>query len=248
MRSARTRLTRAHILAIGNVKFSEGEPGSTGGSGDPNPSNPAGGTGQGGKSGDPKDGTGGTGAPKDDLDDITDPEVLKRKLRNAREAEQRLHGKMTAAERERDELKTKQTEAEEAARRESQSEVENLKDDIRKRDETIQARNATIQSLTVQLAFAQVKDVDWHDPEDALRLVDLSGVEFDEKTGEVKDKSKVVKAAKDLAKAKPHLVKSSTAVPGSVPNGVRNGQPPAGGPPTNSDREKELRTKYKIRS
>jgi hypothetical protein len=232
-------------MSFGPFLGSEGETGNSGGAGSSGTEPVTGGTGS-GKSNDEGKETGGTGKPADDIDSITDPAELRRRLKNAREAEQRIHGKMTAAEKERDELARAQTEAEEKARRESQSEVDNLKEDVRKRDETIKARDETIRSLTVQLAFAKVKDVEWHDQEDALRLVDLSDVEYDEKTGGVKDQAKVVAAAKNLAKAKPHLVKKSTVVSGSVPTGQKNGSAPAGGQPTKTE-DDELIQKYKIR-
>jgi hypothetical protein len=245
MRSARTRLTREQILALGPFKGAEGDAGSAGGSGEPAPESGGTGTGDSKSSGD-KDGTGGSGKSSDDLDDVTDPDVLRRKARNEREASSRLHKKVEQTQRELDELREAQEAEKEKARRETQSEVDNLKDDVAKRDDTIAAQRETIRRLTVELAFAQVKDVDWYDPEDALRLVDLSDVEFDERTGNVKDKGSIVKAAKDLAKAKPHLVKSSTSVPASTPTGVRNGSAPqAGAAPGQADKEALIR-KYRI--
>lgn len=58
---------------------------------------------------------------------------------------------------------------------------------------------------TLELAFFRSNTVDWVDPADALKLVDLDDVDVDE-DGTVDAKALRV-ALKDLAKRKPHLVK-----------------------------------------
>lgn len=59
----------------------------------------------------------------------------------------------------------------------------------------------------IQLAFLRANDVEWHDPEDALTMADLSDVEIDD-DGNV-DRKALKAALRDLAKRKPHLVKKS---------------------------------------
>jgi hypothetical protein len=59
----------------------------------------------------------------------------------------------------------------------------------------------------IQLAFLRANEVEWHDPEDALTMADLSDVEIDD-DGNV-DRKALKAALRDLAKRKPHLVKQS---------------------------------------
>lgn len=62
-------------------------------------------------------------------------------------------------------------------------------------------------SMTLELAFFKSNTVDWVDPSDALRLVDLDEVEVDD-DGTV-DAKALRLALRDLAKRKPHLVKKA---------------------------------------
>lgn len=65
--------------------------------------------------------------------------------------------------------------------------------------------------------------LDFADPEDALKLADLSGVAFDDK-GQP-DKTAIKKALSELAKAKPHLItRGSPAARGTPPRAP--GAPP----------------------
>lgn len=61
------------------------------------------------------------------------------------------------------------------------------------------------QRLALENAFLRSNLIDWVDPDDALRLVDLDDVDVDE-DGTV-DRRALRAALKDLAKRKPHLVK-----------------------------------------
>lgn len=60
---------------------------------------------------------------------------------------------------------------------------------------------------TLELAFFKANQVEWIDPADALKLVDLEDVDVDE-DGTV-DPVQLRKALRALAKAKPHLVKAA---------------------------------------
>lgn len=62
---------------------------------------------------------------------------------------------------------------------------------------------------TLELAFFKANQVEWEDPSDALKLVDLDDVDVDE-DGTV-DPVQLRKALRALAKAKPHLVKKPKA-------------------------------------
>lgn len=66
-------------------------------------------------------------------------------------------------------------------------------------------------SMTLKLAFFESNTIDWIDPADALRLVDLDDVDVDD-SGTV-DAKALRLALRDLAKRKPHLVKKSKAEP-----------------------------------
>jgi hypothetical protein len=245
MKSAISRLSRERILSFGPVCFAEGDGGTGGTGGTGAPPEGTGGTG-GQNSQDDKGKTGGAGKSDDDLDSITDPEELRRKLRNRAEQAQRQDrelAQLREAARERDELKTKQEEIE----RKDRTDLENAQRDLETHKTRADTLAETVKRLTMELAFMRVKDVDWYDPDDALRLVDLSDVQFDEKTGEPKDASKLVDAAKKLAKDKPHLVKPKTAVPNGTPAGKPSGAPPAAGAPLGSDKDR-IRGKYNIRT
>jgi hypothetical protein len=77
--------------------------------------------------------------------------------------------------------------------------------------EKLAARN---RELTLQNAFLASNVVDWVDPEDALRLVDLEDVEIDD-DGTV-DRKALRAALRDLARRKPHLVKSKAKPSGKA--------------------------------
>jgi hypothetical protein len=83
-------------------------------------------------------------------------------------------------------------------------------DEIAERDKSEAERKAAAlaeknRSLTIENAFFKANDVNWVDPADALRLVDLDDVEVDD-DGTVDTKA-LRSALRDLAKRKPHLVK-----------------------------------------
>lgn len=128
-----------------------------------------------------------------------------------------------AAEKERDDLKAWKEEQE----RKGKSDLENLQTDLK----TVKAERdqlaETNQRLLVQVAFLGTNDVQWHNPERALALVDLSDVEI--KDGKVD--TKALKAAIDaLAKSDSYLVKTTEAKeekPGTPPG--RSGQLPGNG-------------------
>jgi hypothetical protein len=189
-----------------------------------------------------------TGSAGDDLDKLS-PDELLRKAKALKDEQARHYNgkkeeerKRLEAEAERDELKKKQDEAD----RKGKSELENLKSDVESQKSTIESQAATIKRLTVANAFLELPDIEWHNPKRALTLVDLSEVEFDDKTGEIKDTSKLVAAAKNLAKTDAYLVKSKTAVGNGTPAGKPTGSPPAGGKGAAAMDDAAVKNKYNL--
>jgi hypothetical protein len=95
-------------------------------------------------------------------------------------------------------------------------------------------REERSRKLAMENAFLRASNVDWVDPEDAFRLVDLSDVDVDE-DGTVDTKA-LARALRDLAKRKPHLVKKPQSGsddtdddqgPSPKLNGKRKGSSPA---------------------
>lgn len=60
-------------------------------------------------------------------------------------------------------------------------------------------------SLRLQVAFLSANEINWVDPQVALKLVDLSDVDIDDETGKV-DTRALKAALKDLARSKKYLV------------------------------------------
>lgn len=137
------------------------------------------------------------GKSKDEEDN--DPASLRRKLANSEEARNRNA----------DKRKELVTEVKELKAKIAQMEKDGTPDDaIKTRNEELEKDiakvSATNQNLMLQIAMRDDKAHTWVDPDAALRLADLSEVEFDEKTL----RPIGLKAALDkLAKEKPYLLK-----------------------------------------
>lgn len=81
---------------------------------------------------------------------------------------------------------------------------------------------AAMKDLQIRNAFLSSTGITWHDPEDALRLADLSNIDVAD-DGTIDSKA-VANVLKELAKNKPHLVKvAATEASGSANNGNRKG-------------------------
>ncbi|QLF84498.1 scaffolding protein [Microbacterium phage Rie18] len=121
-------------------------------------------------------------------------------------------------------------------------------DELTKSNEKLTAAN---QKLMLENAFLKEAGFDWVDPEAALRLADLSTVEYDEKQGKAIGLNS---ALTKLAKDKPYLLKPKADDEGDgkddkdgKPAPRRTGQAPRGGTQKQSDaaaREAKLRAKY----
>jgi len=158
-------------------------------------------------------GTEGQGGKTSD-DDTSGGESEEAKLRKRmRAADQRA----STAERELRELKDK-----------DKPELERAQNRVKELEPQIEALGSTVRDLRLQVAFLSANEFTWHDPEDALRLADMDGVEID-------DDGKVIglkDALKKLATSKPHLVKKEQSSDddedegkpsGSTQNGKRKG-------------------------
>lgn len=91
------------------------------------------------------------------------------------------------------------------------SEQEKVDKRIKELEESNTAKDQTLQKLVINNAFLTANDVQWHDAETALSLLDTSGFEIVvDKNGipSVKDKQGFAKAIAKLAEDKSYLVKT----------------------------------------
>lgn len=163
--------------------------------------------------------------PKKSGDDEDDDEetVPKWKL-------DKLHTRMTAADRRASELQKQLDDLK--ATKDINPEVKKELDELKSKMGPVQTERDT---LRLHVAFLTNNTIKWRDPEAALKLVDLSEVEFDDK-GRV-DKRALKAALKDLAASKSYLVaddtadddtkdKDTTPVTTTAKNGKRRGSKP----------------------
>jgi hypothetical protein len=178
-----------------------------------------------------------SGKPKGDDDNV---ETLKRKLTNAEEARNRAADK-------RDEVieENKTLKAQIAKMEKDGSPDETIKQE----NEQLKATNATLastnQTLRLEIALRDDTAHAWVKPSQVLKLVDLTDVDFDSKTGEPRG----LKAALDkLAKDSPNLLKPKADDADGEQKPGSSGKPPAPrGKTTDAQKaaqEAELRRKY----
>jgi hypothetical protein len=186
------------------------------------------------------EGTDGEGDDADkDKDEKSKPES--RELTNTKEALARNVDKRKEAEAEVTTLRAQI----------KQMEKDGTPDDaIKKQNDELVSTNTKLAAdntaLRIQNTFLSDKSHDWVDPEAALRLVDMSDVEIDEKTGKVIG----LKAALDkLAKDKKYLIKAvvdnDDKDDDKAPKGRATGKSPRAG--TQKDADAAART-AKLRS
>lgn len=133
--------------------------------------------------------------------------------------------RMKAADKRASELETKLKEIE----RKEKTELENAQSDLEETKTRLAAVQQDLSDLRLENAFLTQNKYTWHDPSDAMRLMDTEGVRVDE-DGKVIG---LADAVEKLAKAKPHLLKSdddnggkgnsSTEASGTPRNGTRKG-------------------------
>jgi hypothetical protein len=111
--------------------------------------------------------------------------------------------------------------------RKDQSELERAQNDVQELTKRTAELIAALDAQALENAFLTSNKYTWHDPKDALALLDREGVEV--KDGKV---TGLEPAIAKLAKAKPHLIKpetgngggdSSSGASGSPNNGTRKG-------------------------
>lgn len=151
--------------------------------------------------------TGGQGAPVNDGSNnaaTTDPQGQSAQQQAAADAVSRAEydqrmAQLAAADRKREEAEQKLKALQDAAL----SEEEKRKRDLEAATEQIKAKDDEIKGLKLERAFLKDNTHEWHNPDAALKLVDLSGVAIgdDGKTTGLKE------ALEALAKAHPYLVK-----------------------------------------
>lgn len=157
--------------------------------------------------------------PKDKVETV---ESLQRKLSNAEEARNRAVDKRDELNDEVKELKTKIAKMEKDGSPDETIKAEN---------ETLKGTNATLvsenQRLRLEIALRDDTAHEWVKPAQVLKLVDLTDVDFDSKTGEPRG----LKAALDkLAKDSPNLLKPKDDGKGDEdgkPAPRSTGKPPA---------------------
>jgi nucleotide-binding universal stress UspA family protein len=232
MRSAKaTRWSREAILALGPITVHD-EPEDLDSGADKDEK-------------DTSDKSGDDGGADSEDDDGEDPATLRKKLENRAAQAKRQDAeilRLKAIEKEADELRK----AKEEQDRKGRSELENLKADVESRDKALAVKDETIRRLTVENAFMTMPEIQWKNPAVALKLVDLTDVEFDPETGAPKDKKQLLEAAKKLAKSDPYLVKSKTEVDDGTPAGKLSGKPPAGKTGGDKLNNEKLAAKYNI--
>jgi hypothetical protein len=191
---------------------------------------------------DNKDGAGN----KPDHHDET-PEGLKARIAALEEEKNRHYSKRSAAERELEELRKFKAELENA----SKSDLEKAQAAEKAASDALLKAQNDMKDLRLQNAFLASNEITWHNPEEALRLADLSEVGVD---ADGKVDSKALKAAlTNLANKSKHLVKpagddgdedsnnGAGSGSGSVMNGQRKGDKGKGDkPPTREELAKKF--------
>lgn len=107
----------------------------------------------------------------------------------------KVQNRMKAADRRANDLQTKLTATEEVAAK------------VPELEKAVEGHAATIDKLRLDNAFLASSDITWHNPEDALRLADMSKVKITE-DGKVEG---LADALKELAEKRPYLVKKDEA-------------------------------------
>lgn len=173
-------------------------------------------------------------------------EGLKARIAALEEEKNRHYGKRTAAEKELEDLRKFKTDLEAAGKTDlekAQGEVTRLTNDLQK---ALEANK----KLTIHNAFLANNKITWHNPDEALKLADLSAVEVG---ADGKVDTKALEAAlTNLANSSKHLVRDasgdgnggngsgSSQGSGSEMNGKRKGDKGDDKPPTREELAKKF--------
>lgn len=203
----------------------EDQQGSTGGAGEPNSTKT--GEGEGGEGDNPQ------------VKIKNQEEIINKFARQKREQDAELE-ELRKFKKEQDDAKLSEKEKRDRELAEAQERIDALTEGQRK--------------LVVKTAFLESSDYEWHNPATALKLVDLNGIEIEEKDGElvVKDESALKERIKTLATDNPFLLKrqgdngdDDKNKDGKSKFEGRTGQPPAGKKKSEeATRRSELLKKY----
>lgn len=149
----------------------------------------------------------------------------------------RIHARMTAADRRSSDLLNKIKAFEDK----DKSELEKAQGDLAEATKDRDASKQALQSLRVEVEFLKVDGISWHNKGDALKMLlsdYMDGVEIDDQ-GKVKG---VDAAAKRMAKDKAYLVNSTPATStGDKMNGSRKGD---ASKQSQSARDESLRKRF----
>lgn len=155
-----------------------------------------------------------------------------------------LKARMVAADKHRAAAEQKVKEFEDA----NKSELEKAQRDLKDAQETAKLLETRLQKTTIHNKFLASNKYTWHDPETAIALLDMDGVEIED-DGKVKG---LEDAIEKLAKSKPFLIKEDGKDDKGGKNkndgGKNGGRPSGSNPPANNsngsrdtDREKLLK-------
>lgn len=186
----------------------------TGAQNDPNASNDAQGTND--TTNDAQTRTGDTGGANDTSSNASNNDAPV-----TREEFEKLQERMKAADR----AKAKAEAALKERERKEMGELERAQAEVKDLTVERDTLRTQLQQTRIENAFLSNNKYSWVDPSDALRLMDMDGVEIND-DGKV---TGLAEAIEKLAKAKPHLLKkdeggkSSSAASGSANNGTRKG-------------------------
>lgn len=165
---------------------------------------------------DTKNAQGATGTPEGASSSASNDDVV------PRSEVEKLDARMRAADKRASEAEEKLKQIEREKMSEAEKVAAELKDVSTERD----SLKAELNDVKLENAFLSNNKHTWHDPQDALRLLDMDGVEI--RDGKVIG---LAEAVDKLAKAKPHLLKrdddgdgkGSSAASGNANNGRRKG-------------------------
>lgn len=170
------------------------------------------------------DAQGAAGTQGDGKDDASKGDVVTRAEFDA------IFKRMQAADQAKAAAETKLKEIE----RKDQSELEKAKNDLADLQKEHADAMAALNQKALENEFLANNKHTWHDAKDALRLLDMEGVEV--KDGNV---TGLTAAIEKLAKAKPHLLKSESDKDDDKNGDGKNGSSGASGSATNGKRKGE---------
>lgn len=158
---------------------------------------------------------------KSDLSKIADPKDRRIAELSDESAKRRLRNKQLKADFEKTQAELK------ALKDKDKSESEKIKEELEELKKEREKLATANERGAIERAFLKNNKIKWHNPDAALKLVDLSEVEYDPENGDV---SGMADAVKKLAKEHPYLV--DTGKDSEDDEGGKGGTPTGGTPGT----------------